>query len=153
MQTFLPYPNLQASAQALDTRRLGKQRIEAWTILQVLLGKSKSNAWRNHPAVLMWYNHEQVLTMYGIAICEEWKNRGKSDTYLTRFYKLNQELPPTCFPKWFGSEEFHASHRSALMQKNPNYYSVFCWKDSLFLSLVWPCNSGVTNGLQPSKEV
>src|SRR3990167_808561 len=137
MQTFLPYPNLQASAQALDTRRLGKQRIEAWTILQVLLGKSKSNAWRNHPAVLMWYNHEQVLTMYGIAICEEWKNRGKSDTFLARFYKLNQELPVTGFPNWFGDEAFHASHRSNLLRKDHVFYGAYNWKESDKLPYVW----------------
>ena len=36
MQTFLPYPDFAASAAALDTRRLGKQRVEALQVLRAL---------------------------------------------------------------------------------------------------------------------
>src|SRR4029450_2243860 len=48
LQTFLPYPDFAASAQALDQRRLGKQRVEA---LQVLRGlTTPGNGWGHHPA-------------------------------------------------------------------------------------------------------
>jgi Pyrimidine dimer DNA glycosylase len=37
MQTFLPYPDFVACARVLDSRRLGKQRVEALQILRALL--------------------------------------------------------------------------------------------------------------------
>lgn len=41
VNTFLPYPSLEATARSLDFRRLGKQRVEAWQIWTVL-GKAES---------------------------------------------------------------------------------------------------------------
>lgn len=38
MQTFLPYPDFEDSAHALDQLRLGKQRVENLQIMQALLG-------------------------------------------------------------------------------------------------------------------
>lgn len=37
MQTFLPYPDFDKSAQSLDMMRLGKQRVETFQILQKLV--------------------------------------------------------------------------------------------------------------------
>ena len=54
MQTFLPDKSFVNSSRILDYRRLGKQRVEARQIYNILIGNTKSNAWRNHPAVLMW---------------------------------------------------------------------------------------------------
>ena len=59
MQTFLPYPDFQKTAQCLDNKRLGKQRVEARQIISTLEGKS--NGWRNHPAVKMWKGYEDCL--------------------------------------------------------------------------------------------
>ena len=75
MQTFLPYPDFTASAQSLDSKRLGKQRVEAIQIMRTLLGIS-TRGWRNHPAVLMWEGHEAALWRYTDAICTEWVERG-----------------------------------------------------------------------------
>ena len=50
MQTFLISPYPYETAKILDNRRLGKQRIEALQILNILLGETKSTAWKNHPA-------------------------------------------------------------------------------------------------------
>jgi hypothetical protein len=41
VNTFLPYASFEASARALDFRRLGKQRVEAWQIWQIL-GRAES---------------------------------------------------------------------------------------------------------------
>jgi len=38
MQTFLPYPDFERSARALDLKRLGKQRVEC---IQVLRGLTR----------------------------------------------------------------------------------------------------------------
>ncbi len=63
MQTFLPYPDFEASARVLDDRRLGKQRVEA---LQVLRALTRAQyGWKHHPAVRMWAGHEEALAAYG----------------------------------------------------------------------------------------
>ena len=78
MQTFLPYPGFTATAQVLDARRLGKQRVEA---LQVLRGLTVPGyGWRHHPAVLMWTGYEEALVRYGLDVCEVWCAAGRRDT-------------------------------------------------------------------------
>src|SRR4051812_49870546 len=57
MQTFLPYAGFTASAEVLDPKRLGKQRVET---LQVLRGLTlPTYGWRHHPAVKMWRGYEE----------------------------------------------------------------------------------------------
>jgi hypothetical protein len=91
MQTFLPYPSFPKSAQCLDYRRLGKQRIETKQIWQTLMGVSKGKGWANHPAVLMWKGHEDALIWYGEIMCEEWIRRGYNDTTLSWFLDIKSE--------------------------------------------------------------
>ena len=128
VNTFLPHADFVKSAQALDNKRLGKQRVEAWQILQALLGKTKG--WRTHPATLMWQNHEKALCDYGIAICDEWIARGFKDSMRERFVAIYSDLPDCELPIWFGVEDFHDSHKSNLKRKNPDYYN-FDISDSL----------------------
>jgi hypothetical protein len=85
MQTFLPYQNFTKSAQCLDRQRLGKQRVEAWQILQAIT--NKDYGWQNHPAVKMWRGHPRLLSMYGLDICNEWHfARGYKDTLGCKFF-------------------------------------------------------------------
>jgi hypothetical protein len=42
MQTFLPYPAVRDSLDSLDNKRLNKQILECYQILNVLSGKSKA---------------------------------------------------------------------------------------------------------------
>ncbi len=113
MQTFLPFSDYALSAQALDNKRLGKQRVETLQILQVLLGERlitstkratatgrvvkdplpktlwartpvTSKGWSHHPAVLMWKGYELELLAYQKACCEEWKARGFKETCLEK---------------------------------------------------------------------
>ena len=51
MQTFLPYPDYYQSARCLDNKRLGKQRVEALQIHNIVSGKRTTGGWINHPAV------------------------------------------------------------------------------------------------------
>ncbi len=46
MQTFMPFSSVFDSLHCLDNKRLGKQRVEAYQILQAITGKTK--AWLNH---------------------------------------------------------------------------------------------------------
>lgn len=137
VNTFLPHADFIQSAKTLDNKRLGKQRVEAWQILQALLGKTKG--WVNHPATVMWRNHEKTLCEYGIAICDEWIARGFKDSMRERFIAIHPTLSDCELPDWFGVTNFHNSHKSNLKRKNPDYYNFdiddslpyLWWKDSL----------------------
>ena len=133
MQTFLPYADFERSAQALDQKRLGKQRVE---VIQVVRGLTRPGyGWRHHPAVLMWKGHEEALGRYGLTICEVWTERGFGDTCAATIVADLREAGVTALrseadlaaagalPPWLGDEEFHRSHRSALVRKDPGFYA------------------------------
>lgn len=132
MQTFLPYPDFAASAKVLDYRRLGKQRVEAYQLLRAINGETKG--WRNHPAAVMWTGYEPALHMYAREMCKEWIGRGYADTMLNRF-EIHEEFE---MPPWVGNEALHASHRSNLLRKAPEYYSQFGWTEPDDLEYIWP---------------
>jgi hypothetical protein len=144
MQTFLPYTSFSQSARCLDRQRLGKQRVEAFQILQAL--ENPNYGWQNHPAIRMWRGHNRLLCLYGLEICSEWKQRGYKDSMSDRFYNRLVQLDDLWFnveyneniPSWLGSDVFHASHRSNLLRKNPEYYGKFGWTESTDLEYVWP---------------
>lgn len=140
MQTFLPYPSFSMSAKCLDNRRLGKQRVETLQILNTLCGNSEG--WKNHPAVKMWKNYEVALLYYGISMCDEWVRKGFNDTCKQKMIKIaldnkNFFSKGINVPPWFGSKEFHASHRSNLLRKNPEHYLKFNWTEPNNLPYVW----------------
>jgi hypothetical protein len=129
MQTFLPLSDFTASANALDWRRLNKQRSEARIALKSISTKS---GWYRHPAVQMWLGYEDALIAYSNTIITIWERRG---------YRNNMPLIPhgtVEFPPWFGDERFHASHRSNLLRKNPEHYGQFGWEESPDLPYFWP---------------
>jgi hypothetical protein len=131
MQTFLPYPDLELTAQCLDWRRLGKQRVEGYQILKALT--TPGYGWQNHPAVKMWRGHEGFLARYTNAMVNEWKRRGYNNT-MPEFGAGGYYTPPS----WFGDDKFHASHRSNLLRKDPIYYGKFGWTETPDLPYVWP---------------
>ena len=141
MQTFLPYSDFEMSAKVLDYRRLGKQRVEAYQILNVLnlsnninTNTKKRVGWSNHPAVLMWKNHDDWLKLYFNTISKEWKNRGYKHNMGFMVLPTMLENPPT----WLGNPAFHLSHRSNLLRKNASHYRKFWLNDPDNLPYVWP---------------
>lgn len=129
MQTFLPEPTIRECARALDNKRLNKQILEGYQILKVLSNASPSGAWRNHPAVLMWKNHEIALLSYIKSMITEAKNRGiKTDKNESNIKDL--EIQYSKFwgkgnPKWFRSSEHErvmTTHKANLYLKDPEYY-------------------------------
>ena len=135
MQTFLPYPDFEESAKALDNKRLGKQRVEAWQILRTIKAGNSAKGWRNHPAVNMWRGNEIALCVYGVAMCNEWIVRGYTDNLRQEFVNAIRELDPTLKlpvlvsraqkryrPLWLGDDRIHLSHQSNLIRKDPNFY-------------------------------
>jgi hypothetical protein len=145
MQTFLPQPGYVRSARVLDDKRLGKQRVECKQILRALGvpvgGAAAGKGWRNHPAVRMWRGHEYSLCCYAIAMCDEWRARGFSDSLLPQFVEAASELyqgGDTSRPQFVGNDSFHASHRSNLLRKNPSHYGQLGWSEPDTLPYLWP---------------
>ena len=151
MQTFLPYADFRQSAQVLDMRRLGKQRVECLQILQTLLGYSQG--WQNHPAVKMWRGYEQALLQYGLAICSEWIKRGYKDTCKEKMLNLFSEVESNpSMPPWLGDKNFHESHRSNLLRKNSEYYQKFQENTREGLEYVWN-EEATTQASTPNAKV
>jgi len=135
MQTFLPYPDFMLSAQCLDWRRLGKQRVEALQILNCLNPESTRRGWQNHPAVKMWRGYEEALKIYANTMIAEWVLRGYNNTM--SYYPVNSFRFIT-LPHWLGDQAFHASHRSNLLRKDPKHYGRFDWTEGPDIKYVWP---------------
>jgi hypothetical protein len=133
MQTFLPYPNIEKSLRALDSQRLGKQRVEAFQILNILLGRTNTKGWRNHPAVKMWKGHPNALKFFFNTSLKEWTRRGYRNNMQSE--RIRGKI---VFPEWFGNRRFHAAHRSNLLRKDKKYYSKFKWKENPNMPYVWP---------------
>jgi hypothetical protein len=129
MQTFLPYPDFKASLQALDYRRLGKQRVEAYQIIRAL---RYGGGYSHHPAVKMWRGHLNALKLYYNYALDEWIRRG---------YKNKMEKMPIhgriVLPPWFGDDKFHAAHRSNLLRKDQIYYGHCGWQEKPGLPYLW----------------
>lgn len=139
MQTFLPFADFEDSAKCLDEKRLGKQRVECKQILKAL--QNPLAGWGNHPATKMWRGHEYHLCAYALAICQEWIDRGNSDSLWSYFHdemRKYMTYPLSDFPPWFGDEKLHASHRSNLLRKDRNYYDQFGWSEPDNLPYIWP---------------
>jgi hypothetical protein len=133
MQTFLPYADLEQSVQVLDYRRLGKQRVETFQVLNILLNRTPTKGWRNHPVTRMWTGYEEALKLYQNYTIKEWMGRGYKNTM-----QLEEvDLQAVIMPPWFGEEEFHRSHKSNLLRKDYEYYSQF-FDEPTDLEYHWP---------------
>lgn len=138
MITFLPYASYEESAACLDRARLGKQRLEAKLLLQILQGKD--SPWKYHPIVAMWKHYPYHLAHYGKAVCLEWRFRGYRDSQLdffTEFLTLEALLGESK-PWWTNNEALYASHRSNLLRKDSGWYTRFAWDIPPDLPYVWP---------------
>lgn len=140
MQTFLISDNPAETAKILDNRRLGKQRVEAIQIANILIGETSKKGWRNHPAVKMWRGYESYLVkVYLRAMMREWLLRGYSNEkcfdHFQRLLLLVKDIEPKQ-PHWF-NEEFFQSHKSNLVRKCPEHYkSIFNVDENL--PYIWP---------------
>lgn len=130
MQTFLPVADFRASAEMLDYRRLGKQRVECVQLLKAIFGETQ--AWSHHPAAHMWQHHPTALMRYHDLCVDEWVRRGYRNT-MPKFGVRAYEMPP-----WFGDDAFHSSHRAALLHKDPEFYRRYDWKEEPGLNYLWP---------------
>ncbi|WP_460962149.1 MSMEG_6728 family protein [Parasphingorhabdus pacifica] len=149
MQTFLPYPDFIETARVLDTKRLGKQRVETMQVLRALT--VPGYGWRTHPAVVMWTGYAELLARYGLDVCAVWCSAGYRDTCAatiaadleraagTTTVRTREELALVGeLPPWLGDRRFHRSHQSALLRKDPGHYRRYFPGVRSDLPYVWP---------------
>jgi hypothetical protein len=151
MQTFTPYSDFEATARALDTKRLGKQRVEVIQIVRALT--VPGYAWASHPAVLMWKGYEEALGRYGLTMCRVWTERGFADTCaetitadLRSFgipsIRSHEELSnDNALPSWLFDPLLLRSHQSALLRKEPEHYRALFPGVGDDIPYVWPVRS------------
>jgi hypothetical protein len=127
MQTFLPYKELE-SVGLLDSKRLFNQYNEFLVIRKAVRGEIQ--AWKNHPACVMWRGFEDGLDWYG------------AEVYRAIFFR-GLPIPEKTFPivhcplpEWIGNEEFHRQHRRNLLRKS-SFYKFDDTPDDVY---VWPIN-------------
>lgn len=145
MQTFLPSADASVSAVILDNKRLNKQILEGYQILNVLSGMSKTGGWKNHPAVLMWRGYERGLWEYIQAMIHEAKLRGiRTENNEANLNKLKDQ----CWNTWGDNKPLFWSdtnklmriittHKASLFDKDPLFYAKFGYaKHSIYNS---PC--------------
>jgi Pyrimidine dimer DNA glycosylase len=129
VQTFLPYEDFDRSSAVLDPARLGKQRVESLQILRALT--LPEYGWANHPAVRMWQGRTEALVLYGLACVREWTGRGYADSTSSSIAEFAPDVASmtqsaldtrSLLPSWLGDERLHASHRSALLRKDAEWY-------------------------------
>ena len=113
MNVFVPYNEPIKVAQCLDTRRLNKQIIECEQILKAIRGASQ--AWKNHPATLMYSKHTDYLKHY----CEtlrQFKNATNAEK--------ENSLALKCIPP-FLTNDFCDQHKRRLFTKDNAHYKQF----------------------------
>lgn len=133
MQTFLPSSNFDTCAKMLDSKRLNKQILEGYQILNVLSGNSPTGGWRNHPAVLMWKGSEWMLNEYVYAMIKEAKLRNirvdKNQENMKLLKAKFSKLWGKDKPKWFKDNNklmlVITTHKANLFKKDPLYYAKF----------------------------
>lgn len=135
MITFLPYRDFKLTAICLDSKRLHKQVREGHMILKTLDGRDYGSS--NHPVMKMWRGYREALLEYICYMVKECKFRkiAKDDLLLGEYFDFPYVRK---YPNWLGDADFHSSHRSNLLRRNPLWYAIFQWKDDPMKPYIWP---------------
>lgn len=156
MQVFLPESDFDNAAKQLDTKRLVKQLLEGRQIMTILVGESKSNAWRNHPAVRMFDGHPIALYNYLAAIRKEMERREyKWEKNWHEIERMAEGITDTGLPNWMVNEDtfYHVltTHRGRLYEKAPELYPQYRAEYEIYQNYVccpgkctyyWPTHLG-----------
>jgi hypothetical protein len=132
VNTFLPCADYAEGFRTLDTKRLGKQRLETLQIARHLVGVDPEFPWGTHPCVRMWRGYAHELCRYGLAACAEWTSRGHADSIADRLTRILEWHSVGYYdfkrPAWTLDPRTHLSHRSNLIRKDRAFYSRW-WPD------------------------
>lgn len=136
MMTFIVHGNFVINAKLLDYRRLGKQRIEAKQIINIICDSNK-RAWGNHPIVLAWTDYVPALKYYANCVILEWIARGNRNTI--ELYDLSG-YETIYIPWWSQWDRLHQSHKAMLLRKDPFYYKFVVDEEYKEYGYIWPNN-------------
>jgi len=133
MQTFLPYQDFEEVAADLDSKRLNKQILECYQILNVLSNPSPTAGWRNHPAVKMWRGYEVALFNYAMTMVSEADARSiRTEKNVANLQRLRRERGMDwgiTMPLWFSNNKIMkrvtTTHKANLYKKAPELYPQF----------------------------
>lgn len=127
MQTFMPHGDYVSVARALDTKRLGKQRVETYQIIKALRGEyADTGAWVNHPATVMWSGHIYDLALYGLTVSMEFYERGYDGWNMCEIFNaitrnlVDQNTEQ--YPWWVNNQLLQMTHQSNLVRKDSKLY-------------------------------
>ena len=129
----MPYKDYDKTAKSLDNKRLNKQILECYQVLNVLSNPSPTAGWRNHPAVKMWRGHEFALYNYVQIMITEAQRRGiKTDKNSDNIYRLRMRHGfdwGMGNPSWMSDKKtmkrITATHKANLFKKEPESYPQF----------------------------
>jgi len=152
MQTFLSSPFFTECAVSLDKRRCWKQVVEAKQMLCNLRTENLPIEWqnskdyinqkyKNHPAVKMWKDYDDLLKHYYnifLKYCLDFHKINTKLEYITCAYSypaftnhnilmiwedgLDDNGNLIEQPFWLGNEDFHRAMRARLIEKDRNFY-------------------------------
>lgn len=132
MNTFIPCAEYDEGFRILDTKRLGKQRLEVLQVVRHLVGVDPEFPWHSHPCTRMWRGHAHELARYGLAACAEWVKRGYMDSIGDRLAKILEWHSRDHYdfrrPEWSVDPRTHIAHRSNLIRKDRAFYGRW-WPD------------------------
>jgi hypothetical protein len=126
IQTFLPYTDPWFIANALDKKRLGKQRVDGKQIIDFLEGRFHGDDVESvdsildkvsHPAVRMWEGHGNFLKFYVNVMITIWIHRGHEN--VIPFYEIDG---PIVIPLWVHDPRLQYSHRANLVRMRPAHF-------------------------------
>lgn len=146
VNTFILTDSPVETMKLLDTKRLGKQRVEAFQILSALKvykeneeqEEKKTIGYINHPIVKMWIGYTDGLKYYLNCAIDEWISRG----YVNNMLKYDVDSK-AILPWWVYNRQVQLSHIASLLRKDPKHYRSLQseeTEDYLKTGYIWTCN-------------
>lgn len=141
VMTFVTCSDPKLIAKHLNKLNLGKQRVEAKQILDILEKNHIPNR-INHPIVKAWRGYEEGLKYYINCMIDEFEARGCKNNMV----RYTFSTPTVVLPWWFGWDRLHQSHRFMLSVKNPWHYGPIFVNELSFSpeyklhGYIWPHN-------------
>jgi hypothetical protein len=120
----------------LDYRRLGKQRVEAKQIIDVI--EKKSGGWYDHPVTKMWINNVEALKYYFNCCVDEWSKRGYKNT-MEKFVFDSEINEADILPWFYKNKQIQNCYKASLLRKNTEYYTgkITCDDNYMMHGYIW----------------
>ena len=144
---WMPYPNMRLSAHVLSAALLGRQTAACVRILRLIAGHRDNRTDLYNIGTVAWSSHPEALVLYLDYCVSELNLRGQNrgipsprSRVGVKLYQIPAEWSQNdpAVPEWLGVERIHASHRAALLAKDPGWFAQFAWSEPRVRALAWP---------------